>query len=161
MAATASAPPRNGPGETPRARFRQRAAIHPSAETRAAEVDDAESTEPILFALLPELTRRRIVDELCASERSVTDRVGALAVSQPAVSKRLRVLRESGLVSCGAAAQQRIYRLEAARWTLVFVRVLRHPAETMCAAALTDAAQLSSWAPFTADRNLGESARRC
>ena len=44
MAATASATPRNGPGETPSARFRQRAAaIQPLAQTRAAEVDDAES----------------------------------------------------------------------------------------------------------------------
>ena len=38
--------------------------------------------------------------------------VEALAVSQPAVSKHLRVLREAGFVSSRTAAQQRIYRLE-------------------------------------------------
>jgi uncharacterized protein YndB with AHSA1/START domain len=40
-------------------------------------------------------------------------------------------------------------------WTLVFVRDLRHPPEKVWA-ALTEPAQLREWAPFTADRNLGE-----
>jgi uncharacterized protein YndB with AHSA1/START domain len=40
------------------------------------------------------------------------------------------------------------------RWTLVFVRDLRHPPEKVWA-ALTDPAQLSEWAPFDADRDLG------
>jgi DNA-binding transcriptional ArsR family regulator len=61
---------------------------------------------------LAEPTRRRIVDELRVSERSVGDLVATLAVSQPAVSKHLRVLRESGLVSRRTVAQQRIYRIE-------------------------------------------------
>jgi DNA-binding transcriptional ArsR family regulator len=65
------------------------------------------------FAALAEPTRRRIVDELRVSERSVAELVEALAVSQPAVSKHLRVLRDSGLVSRRTAAQQRIYRIEA------------------------------------------------
>jgi DNA-binding transcriptional ArsR family regulator len=65
------------------------------------------------FAALAEPTRRRIVDELRVSERSVAELVEALAVSQPAVSKHLRVLRDSGLVSRRTAAQQRIYRVEA------------------------------------------------
>lgn len=64
------------------------------------------------FAALAEPTRRRIVDELRVSERSVSELVEALAVSQPAVSKHLRVLRESGLVSRRTVAQQRIYRVE-------------------------------------------------
>jgi DNA-binding transcriptional ArsR family regulator len=64
------------------------------------------------FAVLAEPTRRRIVDELCASERSVGDLVDALGVSQPTVSKHLKVLRDGGLVSCRTAAQQRIYRIE-------------------------------------------------
>lgn len=66
------------------------------------------------FAVLAEPTRRRIVDELRRSERSVAELVDALAVSQPVVSKHLRVLREHGLVSRRVAAQQRIYRLESA-----------------------------------------------
>jgi DNA-binding transcriptional ArsR family regulator len=61
---------------------------------------------------LAEPTRRRIVDELRVAERSVGDLVVTLAVSQPAVSKHLRVLRESGLVSRRTVAQQRIYRVE-------------------------------------------------
>ena len=64
------------------------------------------------LAALAEPTRRRIVDELRVSERSVGDLVETLAMSQPAVSKHLRVLRESGLVSRRTVAQQRIYRVE-------------------------------------------------
>jgi DNA-binding transcriptional ArsR family regulator len=61
---------------------------------------------------LAEPTRRRIVDALRLSESSVSDLVAVLAMSQPAVSKHLRVLREAGVVSSRPAAQQRIYRLE-------------------------------------------------
>ena len=61
---------------------------------------------------LAEPTRRRIVDALRRSEASVSDLVAVLAMSQPAVSKHLRVLREAGVVSSRPAAQQRIYRLE-------------------------------------------------
>jgi DNA-binding transcriptional ArsR family regulator len=64
------------------------------------------------FAVLAEPTRRRILDELRSSERSVGQLVQALGVSQPAVSKHLKVLRDADLVSCRTAAQQRIYRLE-------------------------------------------------
>lgn len=64
------------------------------------------------FAALAEPTRRRIVDELRVAERSVSELVEALAVSQPAVSKHLKVLRESGLVSRRTVAQQRMYRVE-------------------------------------------------
>jgi DNA-binding transcriptional ArsR family regulator len=67
------------------------------------------------FAVLAEPTRRRILDELRSSERSVGQLVQALGVSQPAVSKHLKVLRDADLVSCRAAAQQRIYRLETHR----------------------------------------------
>ncbi len=52
------------------------------------------------------------MDELRDSERSVGDLVETLAMSQPAVSKHLRVLRESGLVSRRTVAQRRIYRVE-------------------------------------------------
>ena len=45
------------------------------------------------------------------------------------------------------------YRHEDDRWTLVFVRSLRHPPEAVWA-ALTDPEQISAWAPFTADRSL-------
>lgn len=63
--------------------------------------------------MLAEPARRRIVDALLTREASVGDLVQALGMSQPAVSKHLRVLREAGVVSVRAQAQQRIYRLEA------------------------------------------------
>ena len=64
------------------------------------------------FTVLAEPNRRRILDSLRGSERSVGDLVTALALPQPAVSKHLKVLREAGLVSVRTAAQQRIYRIE-------------------------------------------------
>jgi DNA-binding transcriptional ArsR family regulator len=65
------------------------------------------------FAVLAEPTRRRILDALRTSESSVGELVQALTVSQPTLSKHLKVLREAGFVSCRTAAQQRIYRIEA------------------------------------------------
>jgi DNA-binding transcriptional ArsR family regulator len=65
------------------------------------------------FAVLAEPTRRRILDELRRSERNVGELVDALAISQPAMSKHLKVLREAGFVSSRTAAQQRIYRIES------------------------------------------------
>src|SRR2546428_7365337 len=64
------------------------------------------------FAVVAEPTRRRILDVLRRSDRSVGELVEVLEVSQPTVSKHLKVLREAGFVSCRTAAQQRIYRLE-------------------------------------------------
>ena len=64
------------------------------------------------LAVLAEPTRRRITDVLRRSDSSVGDLVAALEMSQPAVSKHLRVLRDAGVVSVRTAAQQRIYRLE-------------------------------------------------
>jgi len=68
------------------------------------------------FAVLAEPTRRQILDELRRSESSVGDLVETLAVSQPAVSKHLKVLRDAGFVTCRTAAQHRIYRIEAGRF---------------------------------------------
>jgi DNA-binding transcriptional ArsR family regulator len=66
------------------------------------------------FAVVAEPTRRRILDTLRASERTVGELVDELSVSQPAMSKHLRVLRENGFVSCRIAAQRRVYRVETA-----------------------------------------------
>ncbi len=65
------------------------------------------------FAVLAEPTRRRILDRLLTADNSVSELVAALRVSQPTMSKHLKVLREAGFVSCRTAAQQRIYRIEA------------------------------------------------
>ena len=64
------------------------------------------------IAVLAEPTRRRILDELRLADSSVGRLVDRLAMSQPAVSKHLKVLREAGFVSSRTAAQQRIYSLE-------------------------------------------------
>jgi DNA-binding transcriptional ArsR family regulator len=63
------------------------------------------------FELVAEPTRRRILDLLRDGERPVGELVDRLAMSQPAVSKHLRVLRESGLVDVRVDAQRRLYRL--------------------------------------------------
>jgi DNA-binding transcriptional ArsR family regulator len=60
---------------------------------------------------LAQPTRRRILDLLRDGERPVGDLVERLDLSQPAVSKHLRVLREVGLVGVRADAQQRFYRV--------------------------------------------------
>jgi DNA-binding transcriptional ArsR family regulator len=65
------------------------------------------------FVVVAEPIRREILDRLRRSESSVSDLVGALGLSQPTVSKHLRVLRDAGFVSCRAVAQHRIYRIEA------------------------------------------------
>jgi DNA-binding transcriptional ArsR family regulator len=63
------------------------------------------------FDVLAEVHRRSILDLLRDSERSVGELVGVLGLSQPAVSKHLRVLREAGLVTARSDAQRRLYRL--------------------------------------------------
>jgi DNA-binding transcriptional ArsR family regulator len=63
------------------------------------------------FAVLAEPRRREILDLLRDGERPVGDLVDRLDLSQPAVSKHLRVLREAGLVEVRPDAQRRLYRL--------------------------------------------------
>jgi len=64
-----------------------------------------------VFGVLAEPRRRRILDLVRDGERSVGELVEALAMSQPAVSKHLRVLREAGLVEARVDEQRRLYRL--------------------------------------------------
>jgi len=66
-----------------------------------------------VFTVLAEPTRLRILDELRVRERSVNELVGTLELSQPSVSKHLRVLRDAGFVSSRVAAQQRIYQIKS------------------------------------------------
>jgi DNA-binding transcriptional ArsR family regulator len=63
-----------------------------------------------MFEVLAEPNRRRILDLLREDERPVGDLVAALGLSQPAVSKHLRLLREAGLVAVRADGQRRLYR---------------------------------------------------
>jgi DNA-binding transcriptional ArsR family regulator len=74
------------------------------------------------FEALAEPRRRRILDLLRDRERSVGEIVGEVGISQPGVSKHLRVLREAGLVDVRVDAQRRLYALrgdplaEVAAW---------------------------------------------
>jgi DNA-binding transcriptional ArsR family regulator len=65
------------------------------------------------FTVVAEPGRRRILDLLLDRERAVGELVVELGVSQPAVSRHLRVLREAGLVAVRAQAQRRVYRVRA------------------------------------------------
>ena len=65
-----------------------------------------------MFEVLAEPNRRRILDLLRDQEQAVGDLVAALGLSQPGVSKHLRVLREAGLVEVRTDAQRRLYRLK-------------------------------------------------
>jgi DNA-binding transcriptional ArsR family regulator len=65
----------------------------------------------VAFEVLAEPNRRRILDRLRGHEHPVGELVELLGLSQPAVSKHLRVLREAGFVDVRADAQRRLYRL--------------------------------------------------
>jgi len=62
-----------------------------------------------VFEVLAEPHRRQMLDLLRQRERPVGELVQALAISQPAVSRHLRVLREAGFVRARVDAQRRIY----------------------------------------------------
>ena len=61
--------------------------------------------------VLAEPRRLQILELLCDGERPVGELVDGLGVSQPAVSKHLRVLKDAGLVEARADAQRRLYRI--------------------------------------------------
>jgi DNA-binding transcriptional ArsR family regulator len=90
---------------------------------RAANTTDA-------FNAVAEPHRRQILDVLAGGERPVTDLVARLDLSQPLVSKHLRVLREVGLVQVRDSGRQRVYRLDAgplrsiADWLRPFERAM-------------------------------------
>jgi DNA-binding transcriptional ArsR family regulator len=65
------------------------------------------------FAALADPTRRAILARLAKGEASVTDLSEPFAMSQPAISKHLKVLERAGLISRGRDAQKRPRRLEA------------------------------------------------
>jgi DNA-binding transcriptional ArsR family regulator len=67
----------------------------------------------VVFEVLAEPNRRRILDLLLDEERPVGELVDELGLSQPAVSKHLKVLRDAGLVEAQVDGQRRMYRLRA------------------------------------------------
>ena len=66
------------------------------------------------FEALAEPTRRRIVELLADGERSAGELAASFETSRPAVSRHLRVLRESGLVRVRGDGQRRLYSLDPA-----------------------------------------------
>jgi DNA-binding transcriptional ArsR family regulator len=80
------------------------------------------------FAIIAEPNRRAILSLLLASERSVGQIESKLRLSQPSISKHLRVLRDAGFVESRIEAQRRLYRLrpeplmELDAWLLPFRR---------------------------------------
>ena len=73
------------------------------------------STTSDVFNAIAEAHRREVLDALIAGEKAVGEIVNDLSMSQPQVSKHLRVLSEVGLVRCRAEGRRRLYRLEPAR----------------------------------------------
>jgi DNA-binding transcriptional ArsR family regulator len=73
------------------------------------------STTSDVFNAIAEAHRREILDALIGGEKAVGTIVNDLSMSQPQVSKHLRVLSEVGLVRCRAEGRRRLYRLEPAR----------------------------------------------
>ena len=68
------------------------------------------------FAALADPTRRAILTRLAAGEATVMELARPFAMSQPAISKHLRVLECAGLILRGRDAQRRPCRLEAGGW---------------------------------------------
>jgi DNA-binding transcriptional ArsR family regulator len=82
-----------------------------------------------VLQILGEPSRQAILDLLRDGERPVGDLVDQLPLSQPAVSKHLRILKQAGLVEARADAQRRMYRLrldpliELDRWLAPYRRL--------------------------------------
>jgi len=73
------------------------------------------STTSDVFNAIAEARRREVLDSLIKGEKAVGTIVDDLSMSQPQVSKHLRVLSQVGLVRCRAEGRRRLYRLEPAR----------------------------------------------
>lgn len=77
---------------------------------------------PDVFQLLAEPSRRHLLEALRDGERTVTDLVHRTRMSQPSVSKQLRILRDSGVVSLRAVGRHHLYSIqgrslrEASQW---------------------------------------------
>jgi DNA-binding transcriptional ArsR family regulator len=95
------------------------------------------ATTSDVFNAVADVHRREILDALITGEKAVGAIVNALSISQPQVSKHLRVLSEVGLVSCRAEGRHRLYRLELARlqpmheWLARYERALNERLDRM------------------------------
>jgi DNA-binding transcriptional ArsR family regulator len=76
-------------------------------------MSDNSSQLDLTFAALADPTRRAILARLAKGEATVNELVAPFDISQPAISKHLKVLEAAGLVSRGRDAQRRPVRIEA------------------------------------------------
>ena len=89
------------------------------------------------FAVLADPSRREILDLLRNGERPVNDLVDRLTLTQPTVSKHLKVLREAGLVDVRQDAQRRWYRIRPAplaeidAWLAPYRRMWEHSLDAL------------------------------
>jgi DNA-binding transcriptional ArsR family regulator len=96
-------------------------------------------TTQATFEVVAEPTRRRILDLLLSGERAVGDLVTGLDISQPGVSRHLRVLRDAGLVTSRSDAQRRLYSLspgplaELDAWLAPYRRLWAHRLDQLAA----------------------------
>jgi DNA-binding transcriptional ArsR family regulator len=84
--------------------------MEPIGYSQAASPQSLDAT----FAALADPTRRAILARLASGEASVAELAEPFAMTQPAISKHLKVLERAGLISQGRDAQRRPRRLEAA-----------------------------------------------
>lgn len=90
-----------------------------------------------VFNAVADVHRREILDALIEGEKPVGAIVDNLSISQPQVSKHLRVLSEVGLVRCRAEGRRRLYRLEPAslrpmqEWLTKYERALNDRLDRM------------------------------
>ena len=95
------------------------------------------STTSDVFNAIADMHRREVLDTLINGEKAVGAIVSDLSMSQPQVSKHLRVLSEVGLVSCRAEGRRRLYRLEPAHlrpfsdWLSKYERALNERLDRM------------------------------
>ncbi len=64
-----------------------------------------------IYSILAEPNRRQLLDSLLSGEKPVSELVDALGMSQPVVSKHLRIMRDAGVVTAQPSGQQRLYRI--------------------------------------------------
>ncbi len=92
---------------------------------------------PDVFSALAGGHRRKILDVLVGGEKAVGTLVSDLSLSQPQVSKHLRVLSEAGLVKCRVQGRRRLYRLDPAHlrplrdWLSKYERVMAERLDQM------------------------------
>src|SRR3954467_8281135 len=95
------------------------------------------ATTADVFNAIADTHRREILDVLIAGEKPVGAIVDDLSISQPQVSKHLRVLSEVGLVRCRAEGRHRLYRLDAERlrprqdWVAKYERAINERLDRM------------------------------